>query len=165
MGRPTSLTPEIQEKICDAIQIGATRIIAARAAGISERSFYYWIERGRVEQERLKAKGARQRKRELPFLQFLQALEVSEATGEVEHLEKIAAEGGAGSRWILVRRHPERWTQVNKQEITGKDGGPIESKDITMTDEERQEALDAFYRRVSDETGNRHDGGDDQPLS
>ena len=152
MGRPTKLTPEIQGKICDAIRVGATREIAARAAGISKSTLCDWIRRGRDARERLSKNGARGRKREKPFLDFLDALEQAEAEGEVEHLNKIASEGAPGSKWILSRRHAERWAQVSKSQISGPGEGPIETKDVSeIPDAERLAAIAALYERVSKE--------------
>jgi transposase len=154
MGRPTKLTPEIQETICNAIEIGATREIAAMAAGIDRSTLFNWIKRGRDERKRLAQKGARLRKREKPFLDFLDSLEFSEAGGEVKHIETIAGEGATGSKWILSRRHPERWAQVSKSQISGPDGGPVETKDVSdIPDAARLAALAALYERVSDEAG------------
>ncbi len=124
-GRPSKLTPETQAEICRAIRIGATREVAAQAVGIARRTLQYWIERGKAEQERLAQKGARKRKREQPYLHFLHALEEAEAEGEVTHLEAIAADGAAGSKWILARRHSERWAEVRKQQHSGPEGKPI----------------------------------------
>lgn len=48
-GRPIgsiSLTPEIQAKIVGFIRGGVFAHVAARAAGIAERTFYEWLERG-----------------------------------------------------------------------------------------------------------------------
>lgn len=105
MGRPAKLTPEVEARILRAIRLGATREVAAQAAGISERALYDWLERGRTGQRR--------------YLQFLQAMDRAESEGEVTHLEAIAADGAAGSKWILARRHPDRWSETVKQESSG----------------------------------------------
>lgn len=112
MGRPTKLTPEVQERILRAIRLGATREVAARAAGVDERTFYRWLQRGEA------AKSGQ-------YCQFRQAMARAESEGEITHLEAIAADGGAGSKWILSRRHPERWTEVQRHEVSGKDGTPL----------------------------------------
>jgi hypothetical protein len=44
-----SLTPEIQQTIVTLVRAGAFANTAARAAGISERTFYDWMARGRGE--------------------------------------------------------------------------------------------------------------------
>ena len=45
-GRPSKLTPEVQEKIVTAIRAGNYAQVAAVYAGIGERTFYRWMERG-----------------------------------------------------------------------------------------------------------------------
>ena len=42
MGRPTKLTAKTQAAICENLARGMTQAHAAQAAGISERTFYYW---------------------------------------------------------------------------------------------------------------------------
>ena len=130
MGRPIKLTSDVQEEICRATRIGAKREIAARAAGISESTFYGWVARGKAERERLQRPRTRPRKRETPFLEFLEALERAEAKGEVTHLETIADDGSSGSKWILSRRHPERWAPTTKQEVSGPGGEAIQVKSV-----------------------------------
>jgi len=46
------------------------------------------------------------------------------------------------------------------QEITGRDGGPIETKRTEPSDADRRAATDAFYRRVLAESGDRIPEGD-----
>ena len=43
-GRKTKRTPEVEKRILDALRVGATREDAFGAAGISERTFYEWME-------------------------------------------------------------------------------------------------------------------------
>ena len=95
-GRRSKLTPRVQKKILEAIRLGATYEVAARAAGIGERTLYRWKERG-------------QRAKRGKFRQFWQALQQAEAEGEIRHLQTIAEEGPSGSKWILERRYPDRW--------------------------------------------------------
>ena len=114
MGRRSKLTPELQDKICNAVRIGATYGVAAGAAGICERTFHNWREWG---EERRSGK----------YVQFLQALRKAESVGEVKHLASITASGAEGSKWILARRHPERW--ANKSEI--KHSGDAENPIVT----------------------------------
>lgn len=116
MSRRSKLTLQTQDKICDYIRIGNTFEVSAIAAGICEKTFYNWCKRARVELERVAKSGRRRvRKREKPYIQFLQAIQLAEGDGEVMHVAKIADSGPEGSKWILTRRHPERWG--NKQKL------------------------------------------------
>ena len=50
--------------------------------------------------------------------------------------------------------------RVTKREITGKDGGPIETKNVEPSDADKQAAAKAFYRRVLAESGDSLPEGD-----
>ena len=51
MARPTKLTPEVQENICNWLKLGYYQEDAAIMAGISASTYYEWIKKG--EQERV----------------------------------------------------------------------------------------------------------------
>ncbi|NOZ27976.1 MAG: transposase [Chloroflexi bacterium] len=107
MGRRTKLTPEVQEKICNFVRQGLTYEVAARAAGISESTFYRWRRRG---------EGARSGK----FRQFWEALKKAEAEAESSLVQQIQKEARGGTwqaaAWILERRYPERWAKRDRVE-------------------------------------------------
>jgi hypothetical protein len=46
-GRPSKLTPEIQDRICASLRAGNYACVAARLAGIAESTFYDWLEQGK----------------------------------------------------------------------------------------------------------------------
>ncbi len=124
MGRPSKLTPEIQEAIVRLVAAGNYPETAAKAAGITGRTFYYWMARGR------KARGGE-------FLQFFRAIKKATAEAEIRELSiiKQAVEGGQvvkrtsrtlkdgtvivterftvgdwrAAAWRLERRFPMRW--------------------------------------------------------
>ena len=51
MARPTKLTPEVQENICNWLKLGYYQEDAAIMAGISASTYYEWMNKG--EQERV----------------------------------------------------------------------------------------------------------------
>jgi len=112
-GRPTKLTTDISKRICDAIRIGTTRLLAAEYAGVSERTFYRWIKAGK------QAKSGK-------LKDFCHALKRAEAEGVVNNLSRIQNAGigkikndrGEWEKfegqwqalaWILERRHPKEY--------------------------------------------------------
>lgn len=71
-GRPTLLTPELQQEINSYLNTGVTIETACAACGIEPRTYRAWLKRGRDEQNRLDADPkARLRKAEEPYLNFL----------------------------------------------------------------------------------------------
>ena len=138
MGRPTKLTKEIQQKIISALTAGNYQDTASAYAGISTSCFYNWLERGKKERDRLIA-GEKAKKAEEIFVEFVDAIESARAQAEVRSVALIqkAANDGTwqAAAWYLERSHPQRWGRINRTEISGPDGGPIETKiDIEALD-------------------------------
>lgn len=109
-GRPTSLTPEVEKAILDAITAGNYRATAATAAGVHRNTIINWEVRGATGEE--------------PFASFLCALEKAEAIAEINLLNAISnaqpavtGPGGSGAdlwqakAWMMERRWPKRWAQ------------------------------------------------------
>lgn len=98
-GRPSKLTPEVQEKILTAIRAGNYAHVAAQYAGIGERTYYRWMERGE------KAKAGRYR-------QFWQAVKEAESEAEVRAvaiIQKKMPDDWRAALTYLERKHPRRW--------------------------------------------------------
>ena len=104
MGRRTKLTPEVQDRILQAVRAGLRYREAALAAGIDERTFYNWKRRGEEAKSGI-------------YFQFFQSLKEAEARGELALLARIQAasqETWQAAAWILERRHRERWGRNNE---------------------------------------------------
>jgi transposase len=113
-GRKTKLTPKAQELICSLIASGNYASVAASAAGISEQTFYSWMERGRNKEKK--------------FLEFLEAIKKAESDAETYRVGRIvaaSAEHWTAAAWWLERKFPDRWGRKERHEHTGKDGGPV----------------------------------------
>lgn len=117
--RPTKLTPAVQQKIVDAITVGAIYELAAQYAGIAYATFNNWMARGRAEAARLETPGARPRKSETPYLEFLEAVKKAEgsaAVGWLAVIERAATETWQAAAWKLERRYPKDYgRQVQEQ--------------------------------------------------
>lgn len=98
MGRPTSLTPDVERRILTALRGGNYRETAAQAAGVHRNSIRNWLERGEAGEE--------------PYASFLCAVEKAEAYGERKLLRAIRAgcDGWQSKAWIMERRWPGRWS-------------------------------------------------------
>ncbi|MFD1422452.1 hypothetical protein ACFQ4J_01685 [Laceyella tengchongensis] len=99
-GRPTKLTPALQEKIVTVIRGGNYIETAAAYAGISKQTLYNWLRRG-----------ARQKSGQ--YREFALAVEQALAEAEMRDLALIeqAARDGKwqAAAWRLERRFPKRW--------------------------------------------------------
>ncbi len=91
------LKPDIVNALLHAKRVGAYNIDACKACGISERTLYVWLERGR------KAKSGK-------YYDFVIAFDKAEAKGSIMDLALIAqaAKNGSwpASAWRLERRYP-----------------------------------------------------------
>jgi transposase len=124
MARPSKLTAEVQTRIVQAIRAGNYAEIACRSARISSSTLYRWLERG-------------ERERSGPYAEFAAAVRLAEAEAEVYAVATIRQAmptDWRGSLAFLERRHPSRWRRQTSTELTGKDGGPIESAHVTRLD-------------------------------
>ena len=139
-GRPTKFNPEVCQRIIDAIKNGATYHQAAEAGGVTYNTFINWKQKGEKEQSGV-------------YFEFFHNIKKAEEGGENQLLQNIINAGKLpqhwqANAWILERRHPDRWSKVDRQEITGKDGGPI-SIAREMSDEEiEKRAREILGKRI-----------------
>ena len=115
MARPTKLTPDAQQRIAQAIQLGATYEQAANYGGVSYNAFNEWMKRG------TDANSGK-------FRQFYEAIKDAEGksvVGWLAKIEKAANDGNwQAAAWKLERRYPGDYGR-QRIEHTGADGGPI----------------------------------------
>lgn len=128
MGRRTKATDLRVATILDALRAGNTRRAAAAYGQVSHETFYRWLR---------------------DDVTFSDAVEKAEADAEVRALAVIirAAQGGTwqAAAWWAERRRPSDYALHQKVEMSGKDGGPIEHRDIsTLPDHERQALAEAI---------------------
>lgn len=124
MARKSKYTPDVVDKLTQAIRLGATYQLACDYAGISHETFAQW----------------RNTKPE-----FSETIKLAEGEGAVKHLANIdrAANGikdadghwvelpdWKASAWKLERRYPQMYGR-NVTEISGANGGPIVIKGYT----------------------------------
>lgn len=109
-------TPEKIKEICDKLAAGGYAENAAITSGISEKTYYNWINRAEAGEE--------------PYVQFLQSIQEATAKAELVMVAKINQAGTDDPKclqWLLSRRHPDKWADKSRQqvELTGKDGGAV----------------------------------------
>ena len=126
-GRPTKLTPEVQDRIIEALRAGNYQDTAAAYAGVSRTAFYRWMEQGAQD--------------DAPaiYRDFRDAVEKARSEAEVRNVALIqrAAQEGTwqAAAWFLERSFQQRWGR--KQEVSGPGGGPIQVEQLSP-DEARQ---------------------------
>jgi hypothetical protein len=135
MGRPTKLTPELQEELLKALRGGAYVEDACGYVGIHKDTFYEWMRRG-ADGDDL-------------YSEFSDAVEKARATAVVRNialLQKAAEDSWQAAAWWLERTRPNQYGR--RTNIAGPDGGAIE---IKTDDAEREERLRAIVQRALDE--------------
>ena len=131
MPRPTMLTPDTQTRIVEALSAGNYFDAACAYAGVTDRTGYNWMERGRDELERREGSnvksGTKQWEKEDPFVQFFHAVTHAGAQVEVQIVAQIRVQGGDDWRalaWFMEHRYPQKWGKQVK-ELTGDADNPI----------------------------------------
>ena len=113
MGRPSKLTPQVQELIVDGITAGLTYRLSCERAGIFPSTFYAWIERGERQ-----AKGRYQ-----DFAEAVARAKSDSALRLVSQITLAAPKDWRAAAFMLERRFPDDYGR--RTELTGKDGGPV----------------------------------------
>lgn len=137
MGRPTVRTPKVRKAIEESIEKGASDKAAFLSAGISESTFYDWV-------------------RDDP--------EFSEAIAQARARAVMKAEGlvFGGNPLTWLQKGPgrrfatpdEAWSDANRVELSGPDGGPIRSAGPDLS------KLNAAELRQLKELAAKVEGGD-----
>ena len=112
-GRPTKLTPDVQELIVDGINAGLTYGMSCARAGVDTATFYRWLEKGEVAKSGV-------------FREFCDAISRAKADSALRLVSQITLQAPADWRaaaFMLERRFPDDYGK--RTEVTGKDGGPV----------------------------------------
>jgi hypothetical protein len=138
MARPSKLTKQVQERICSAIRAGNYPAVAAVAAGISEATFYRWMEQGRTA-----GKG--------PHRDFYEAVKQAEAESEVHAVAILRKEMKGDWRAavaLLERRHAGRWRRQQHHQLTVEDERPV--LDLRRLSDRELKSLEKISDRLTE---------------
>jgi hypothetical protein len=139
MARPTLLTDDLIAKIVDLVRLGNYPLIAARANGVNDTTFYEWLARGREATGAVvdRSQKAKQRSKTSQvevldkYAQLAQGIAEAEGLCEARVVGTIVVAANQDHRaavTFLERRHPQRWRQHVSTEMTGPEGGPIQTQ-------------------------------------
>jgi len=112
MARQTLLTPEVQQKIIDALFLGNFFEIACEVAGVSARTGYEWRQRGEGR--------AKHRPCNEVYAQFAHAVSEAEHKAEQQQAARFYMAGKDDWRAaaeFLARRYPERWSEARRHKV------------------------------------------------
>lgn len=130
MSKPKQ-TPERIASIIQALETGMTRRAAAAHAGIHHATFYRWLESDATLRD---------------------DVERAESKAESRFLLRIMEAATKGTwqaaAWWLERRHPKEYALKNRVEMTGADGGPVQTQQVSLDDHERRALRDAITREL-----------------
>jgi len=117
VSKTTILSEAIQNAMVEAIEGGNYATTAAEAAGIGKSTHYEWMEKGEQGIE--------------PYAEYADAIKKAEAIAEqnaVKVIKEASRDNWTAGAWYLERKFPDKWGRKDKltQEISGKDGKPIE---------------------------------------
>lgn len=146
LGRKSKFDDEgIRNAILIWMRQGSYARAAAESVGVGETTLYRWLE-----------EGERDAKAEVdsPKREFWEAFTRARAAGEVglvADVRSLAKKDGRLALEMLARRNPKQWGR-RRLEISGPDGGPVESSDVPAVDydklslEEREKLLELFEK-------------------
>lgn len=144
MARPTKLDPARRERIVEAIRTGCYAETACRAAGISESTYYRWLQRGEAEHAGI-------------YAEFVRVVREAEAEAELHAVALVweqMPEDWRAAIAFLERRFPTRWRRRTSAEISGPGGGPIETRakstlDLSLLTDQDLQTLEDIHARAS----------------
>ena len=106
-GRPTKLTKEIINEICQLLRAGSYIETACNFVGLHKDTYYRWAKEG------ARAKGGIKKI-------FSDSVKKAIAEAEIRDLEEIRKNDSWQSKaWRLERRFPDRWGNRQKVELSG----------------------------------------------
>lgn len=116
-GRPSKFSQDIADRVVLMVRAGNYLETAASASGISPVTLRAWLRDGRRA-----GRGA--------MFDFAEKVERAQAESEAMDVNKLLQHGQKDWRalaWRLERRFPDHWREAKALELSGPEGGPIQS--------------------------------------
>lgn len=153
-GRPTKLTPEVEDQLVRAISMGAYIETAAAFVGISKVTFYDWMRRG------ARAKSGK-------YKAFSERIKKAMAESEMRSIMAIQRAGDINWQahaWYLERKFPERWGKRSALDV-GHSGEVVQRHEGEISLTERLIADPEFLRRIQEAADERTEEDSDGGFS
>lgn len=144
-GRPTKLSNEIIDALCECIELGMTYRHSCDCATINYDTFCSWRNKAKTIRETIPP--SKQTAEEKRLVSFSDSIKKAEAGGIQKNLKCIrkAADGDAENRpqwqagaWLLERRHPDEFAKLEKIDQKTEHSGGVSIK-LQMTDCSKKE--------------------------
>ncbi|WP_449064787.1 hypothetical protein [Planomonospora algeriensis] len=143
MGRPTKLTPELRDRLCEYIRAGNYLATAAELCGVGRSTVNRWLAEGEAEdapagyRELRDAVTRARAEAEAQMVSIVQldargGAVVREVTrrwpdGTVETDRQLTPPNGRLALEYLARTRPQEWRPVKAVEVSGPAGGPVKA--------------------------------------
>ena len=112
-GRPSSLTPDVVNRILSAIRCGATNKTSCEAAGVSESTLYRWLDRAKDGNDPDCSE----------FSRRLHRARQEGVTARLALIQKAATKGDwRAAAWLLERDQPDSFSM---KLLVSRRGGPL----------------------------------------
>jgi transposase len=122
------LTPEVQDRIVNALRAGNYVETAASLAGVGRASIYRWLDRGRSAIEREEA-GETLSDDDQRYAEFAHEVDEARASAMARNVTLVntaAQTTWQAAAWWLERTNPQMWGRHLRAEVSGPDQGPIQ---------------------------------------
>lgn len=120
MGRPTKLTPDLQERFCVMLSKGVHPETACECVGISYRAYYDWLKRGQAA-----AEADEPDPEDVGFIEFWRqaTAALGKVNGEIEeNIMKASKTDWRAGAFLLAKRKPRLYSDKTSVEINDKRG-------------------------------------------
>jgi transposase len=136
-GRPSKLTPERHEKIVDLVKSGVPIETAAAAAGIDQRTYYYWVGIGKTVHTNWGPDPDQWPIELTPYekrcAHFFHAVRIANAEAEataIIHVRTAMPKHWQAAMAWLERRYPDRWRRRDELTMSPMDGPQAQATTI-----------------------------------
>ena len=128
IGKPTKLTPEVQERMVQLLKAGNRLELCADECGIDYTTHRNWIKRGEAELLRLGSPRTKEKESEVIFVEYFNAIKKATALAEISNvaviqksarggtevetqtIESYTPDGKLKSRKVIRKMQPPDWT-------------------------------------------------------